>query len=118
RVGAGRGGGGGGVGAAGGGRGLGAGPGPAGGAGAGAGSGLASGRRLLTFSTTTALVRPWLKLCLTMPCSTPGRLSVRVALAGVTVSFSPGCLVSVIPIPYLGPLARIELRPHRPVRPA
>ena len=79
---------------------------------------VVSGRRLLTFSTTTALVRPWLKLCLTTPCSTPGRLSVRVALAGVTVSFSPGCLVSVIPIPNSGPLGSIELRPRRPARPA
>src|SRR6516165_4363593 len=34
--------------------------------------------RLLTFSTTTALVRPWLKLWRTTPCSTPRPFSVRV----------------------------------------
>ena len=47
--------------------------------------------RRLTFSTTTALVRPWLKLWRTTPCSTPLRLSVSV-LVEVTVSFSPGFL--------------------------
>ena len=51
--------------------------------------------RRFTFSTTTALVRPWEKLCRTMPAST-GRLSVSV-LAGATVSvFSPESFVSFI----------------------
>src|SRR5262249_32402987 len=71
---------------------------------------------------TTALVRPWLKLCFTTPCSTPGRLSVSVPFAGATVNFSPGCLVSVIQIPMLsqplGPLGQVESYPHRPDQPS
>src|SRR5262249_9024522 len=56
--------------------------------------------RRFTFSTTTALLRPWLKLWRTTPCSTP-RLSVSV-LVGVTLSvLSPGFFVSVIHIPVL-----------------
>src|SRR5262249_13972757 len=56
--------------------------------------------RRFTFSTTTALLRPWLKLWRTTPCSPP--LSVSV-LVGVTVSvFSPGFfVVSVIQFPLL-----------------
>ena len=51
--------------------------------------------RRFNFSTTTALVRPWEKLCRTTPAST-GRLRVSV-LAGATVSvFSPEFFVSFI----------------------
>ena len=68
-----------------------------------AGSGFASpgpAMRRLTFSTTTALLRPWLKLWRTTPCSTPPRFSVSVLVA-VTLSFSPlFFVVSVIPIQF------------------
>ena len=64
----------------------------------GAGSALASGAppmlRRLTFSTTTCLLRPWLKLWRTTPCSTP-RLSV--SLPETLSFFSPGFFVSLIP---------------------
>src|SRR6266508_3168932 len=71
-----------------------------------AGAGVAAsafarvGARLFTFSTTTALVRPWLKLWRTTPCSTPRPFRVKVLL-GVTLSFfSPVfSVVSAIPIP-------------------
>ena len=68
------------------------------------GSALASPgpMRRFTFSTTTALLRPWLKLWRTTPCSTPPRLSVSV-FVGVTLSFSPVFfVVSAIryPVPY------------------
>jgi hypothetical protein len=49
--------------------------------------------RLRTFSTTTALERPWLKLWRTTPVSARG-LSVSVVF-GLTLSFSPGLFVSV-----------------------
>ena len=66
-----------------------------------AASGLVSpgaAMRRLTFSTTTALLRPWLKLWRTTPCSTPPRLSVSVFVE-VTLSFSPVFfVVSVIHI--------------------
>ena len=54
--------------------------------------------RRFTFSTTTALVRPWLKLWRTTPCSTPRGLRVKV-LVGATLSvLSPGFfVVSTIP---------------------
>ena len=68
----------------------------------GAASALVVGppRRRFTFSTTTALVRPWLKLWRTTPCSTPRGLRVKV-LVGVTLSvFSPGFFV-VSTIPFL-----------------
>ena len=60
------------------------------------------GTRLLTFSTTTALVRPWLKLWRTTPVSLRG-FSVSV-LAEVMLSFfSPVfSVVSAIPVPFLG----------------
>src|SRR5262249_51271830 len=45
--------------------------------------------RRFTFSTTTALVRPWLKLWRTTPCSTP-RLSVSVLVGATLRVFSPG----------------------------
>src|SRR3984957_9771711 len=51
-------------------------------------------RRLPRFSTTTCLVRPWLKLCFTVPVSMRG-LSVKVLLGTLRV-FSPGVLVSTI----------------------
>src|SRR5207248_1595648 len=68
--------------------------------------------RRFTFSTTTALLRPWLKLWRTTPCSMP-RLSVSV-LVGVTLSvFSPGFFVSVIHVPALSGLPG----PDRPASP-
>src|SRR5581483_8926217 len=51
-------------------------------------------RRLPRFSTTTCLVRPWLKLWRTVPVSTRG-LSVKV-LVGTLSFLSPGVLVSTI----------------------
>ena len=58
--------------------------------------------RRFTFSTTTDLLRPWLKLWRTTPCSTPPRLSVSV-LVEVTLSFSPLFLfVSVIRVHISG----------------
>src|SRR5579863_6281605 len=65
------------------------------------GSGLVSPpTRRLTFSTTTALLRPWLKLWRTTPCSTPPRFNVSVFVE-LTLSFSPLFLVvSVIPIRF------------------
>jgi hypothetical protein len=71
----------------------------------GTGSGRAGSApitRRFTFSTTTCLVRPWLKLCLTTPVSVRG-FSVKVALPEPTLSFfSPGFFVSVIPFPVFG----------------
>ena len=63
------------------------------------GVGLSAGaspptRRLPRFSTTTCLVRPWLKLWRTVPVSTRG-LSVKV-LVGTLSVLSPGVLVSTI----------------------
>ena len=77
------------------------------------------GTRLFTFSTTTALVRPWLKLWRTTPCSTPRPLRVRVLL-GLTLSFfSPVfSVVSAIPIPILGSLAVFHHVPASPAAPA
>src|SRR5882757_200880 len=51
-------------------------------------------RRLPRFSTTTCLVRPWLKLWRTVPVSTRG-LSVKV-LVGTLSVLSPGDFVSTI----------------------
>ena len=51
-------------------------------------------RRLPRFSTTTCLVRPWLKLWRTVPVSTRG-FSVKV-LVGTLSVLSPGDLVSTI----------------------
>src|SRR5579871_2307642 len=51
-------------------------------------------RRLPRFSTTTCLVRPWLKLWRTVPVSTRG-LSDKV-LVGTLSVLSPGVLVSTI----------------------
>src|SRR5580698_6333322 len=51
-------------------------------------------RRLPRFSTTTCLVRPWLKLWRTVPCSTRG-FSVKV-LVGTLSVLSPGVFVSTI----------------------
>ena len=67
------------------------------GASTGAGSDLASGApprlRRLTFSTTTCLLRPWLKLWRTTPVSVRG---FSVSLPTLSF-FSPGFLVSLIP---------------------
>jgi len=49
--------------------------------------------RVFFFSTTTDFERPWLKLWRTTPVSARG-FSVNVVF-GVTLSFSPGLLVSV-----------------------
>ena len=64
------------------------------------------GARLFTFSTTTALVRPWLKLWRTTPCSMPRPFRLK-ALVGATLSFfSPVfSVVSAIPISILALLA-------------
>ena len=51
--------------------------------------------RRFTFSTTTALERPWEKLCRTMPCST-GRFSVSVFEDDTCKVLSPGVLVSLM----------------------
>src|SRR5579872_2883358 len=69
---------------------------------AGSGVGVSAGpspprRRLPRFSTTTCLVRPWLKLWRTVPVSTRG-LSVKV-LVGTLNFLSPGVLVSTIQHP-------------------
>ena len=50
-------------------------------------------RRLPRFSTTTCLVRPWLKLCFTVPVSTRG-FSVKV-LFGTLSFLSPGVLSTI-----------------------
>jgi hypothetical protein len=50
--------------------------------------------RLLTFSTTTALERPWLKLWRTTPVSERG-FSVSVLVELTLNVLSPGALVSV-----------------------
>ena len=68
-------------------------------AGSAAAAGSAAGasppiRRLPRFSTTTCLVRPWLKLWRTVPCST--RLSVKVLLGLTLRVLSPGFFVSTI----------------------
>src|SRR5207244_4297087 len=75
------------------------------------------GMRLLTFSTTTALVRPWLKLWRTTPCSTPRPLRLN-ALLGATLSFfSPVfSVVSAIPIstqfPVLECFIAVDMAAH------
>src|SRR4029079_5691263 len=51
--------------------------------------------RRLTFSTTTCLLRPWLKLWRTVPVSERG-LSVSV-LPETLSFFSQGCFVALIP---------------------
>src|SRR5262249_9604252 len=62
--------------------------------------------RLLTFSTTTCLLRPWLKLCRTVPVSVRG-FSDSV-FEGTLSFFSPGVLVSAIlrPRTYASVVAR------------
>src|ERR1700761_8589121 len=62
--------------------------------GASATGGSPGRRRLPRFSTTTDLVRPWLKLWRTVPVSTRG-FSVKVLLGTLSV-LSPGVLVSTI----------------------
>ena len=58
-----------------------------------------AGARLFTFSTTTVLLRPWLKLWRTTPCSTPRPFKDRVLVAATLSLFSPVfSVVSTIPI--------------------
>src|SRR5919202_1666752 len=68
----------------------------------GAGASFSPGptTRRFTFSTTTALERPWEKLWRTTPCST-GRFSVRVLEDDTCNVLSPGVLVSLIPPTFL-----------------
>ena len=74
--------------------------------------------RRFTFSTTTALLRPWLKLWRTTPCSTPPRLSVSVFVE-VTLSFSPVFLVvSVIRVHFYTRSVPRRLSPAQPLRPS
>ena len=54
--------------------------------------------RRFTFSTTTALLRPCEKLCLTVPCST-GRFRCNVAFGGATPTVLSLLPVSLMPIP-------------------
>ena len=80
-------------------------------AGGASSAGLAVDTRLFTFSTTTALVRPWLKLWRTTPCSTLRAFSVKV-FVGVTLSFfSPVfSVVSAIPIPFSDAVSAVSAR--------
>ena len=89
--------------AAGGKRGLGAAGGGAAAGAAGAGRAAAAASagvkiRRFTFSTTTALLRPCEKLCLTVPCST-GRFRCKVAFGGAAVTVLSLLPVSLMPIP-------------------
>ena len=54
--------------------------------------------RRFTFSTTTALLRPCEKLCLTVPCST-GRFRCNVAFGGAAVTVLSLLPVSLMPLP-------------------
>src|SRR5690348_11783930 len=75
------------------------------------GSGLSPGNENLRFlvSTTTDLVRPCEKFWRTVPCSRPGRFSVKVFF-GVTLNvLSSPDFVSFIPYPL-----RHHLRRQRP----
>ena len=60
-----------------------------------------AGTRLLTFSTTTALVRPWLKLWRTTPCSTRALQRQRLGRRDAQRLFASLFVVSAIPIPIL-----------------
>jgi hypothetical protein len=51
-------------------------------------------------STTTDLLRPWLKFCRTVLCSTPGRLMVSVFFVSTLSVLSSFELLSLIPIPF------------------
>src|SRR4051794_40182681 len=68
----------------------------------GAGASFSPGptARRFTFSTTTALDRPWEKLWRTTPCST-GRFSVSVFEGDTCNVLSPGVFVSLIPLSFL-----------------
>src|SRR5262249_61214067 len=80
-------------------------------AGAGASAFALVGVRLLTFSTTTALVRPWLKLWRTTPCSPPRPFRLRVLLGATLSFFSPVfSVVSAIPVPIPRACARFTLQ--------
>ena len=72
------------------------------------------------FSTTTALVRPWLKLCLTVPVSLPGRFTPKGGRGGVPVLkvFPVVSLLSVINRLIIRLLVCQLMRPvHRRHRP-
>ncbi len=76
-----------------------------------AGGGVSPGPRTrrLTFSTTTALLRPCEKLWRTVPCST-GRFRCRVAFGGAAPDGLSLLLVSFMPIPN-----RLAFQPIRPL---
>ena len=85
------------------------------GAGAGAASAFAlPGVRLFTFSTTTALVRPWLKLWRTTPVSLPRGLSVSVLAERRSASFRQS-FPSFQPFRsrFLGRFSAVPYRPSR-----
>ena len=78
-------------------------------------------RRFLV-STTTFFVRPWLKFCRTVDCSTPPRFKVRVFFVLTLSVLSSPDLVSLIyasascagpvPAPFILPGASLERRSH------
>src|SRR5688572_25335188 len=76
-----------------------------------AASDLSPGIENLRFlvSTTTALVRPCEKFWRTVPCSRPGRFSVRVFLVLTLKVLSSPVFVSLIPYPL-----RLLLRQQSP----
>lgn len=70
--------------------------------------------RRFTFSTTTCFVRPWEKLCRTVPCST-GRFSDSVVF-GLTVKvFSPTLFGSLISHSSQGRVRAQNLRAPKPI---
>ena len=83
---------------------------------AGPASALAlAGARLLTFSTRTALVRPWLKLWRTMPVSPPRDFSVSVLVGAMLSFFSPVfSVVSTIQVPTLRGPRHVRYGRRRP----
>src|SRR5262249_40749371 len=73
------------------------------------------GTRLFTFSTTTALLRPWLKLWRTTPCSTPRPFRDKVLVAATLSLFSlVFSVVSAIPLSIQFAQSHVLVRvPHR-----
>src|SRR5215470_6676949 len=84
----------------------------AGAAGAGGGGStlaLPTGARVFTFSTSTCLVRPWLKFWRTTLCSTPRAFSDSVLFEPTLNFFSPPVFsVSAIPLPGSRVLGRFR----------
>lgn len=79
-----------------------------------AGASAGPSTRRFTFSTTTCFVRPWEKLCLTVPCST-GRFSDNVVF-GLTVKvFSPTLFGSLISHSSQGRVRAQNLRAPKPI---